>query len=386
MEYQSQLSGDDGAAVERLVRPYEPGDRDPFLTLYETVWERRKGRDWFDWRFRANPYRDAVKMVVAESDGELVGAEPLLPFRVRVGRETLDAYQPVDWIVHPDHRRNGLFTRMTEFLLDGYADDASLLFNFPNDALQSGLERFDWQVLGEVPMRYRIHSPHHLVSWYAESDSPVASSAFVVLTAATEGVLGLLDRTNTPPTSVTVERQQDVPVETVAELYASNPPERVHVPRDEAFLRWAFENPLWETTTYVASRNGDPVASVVTATEDLDGCLRTTLLDLQPMTGPDARPDAFDALLSTIVADNRDADVLKAPGCFDSGLLRRHGFLRQTTFPLSHTTSYPTHAVRPLDFDTAGATEQTDGRSDAMDDDVVDAERWLLLPVDLDIE
>lgn len=66
-------------------------------------------------------------MVVAEKDGDMVGAEPLLPFRLRVGPRTLDGYQPVDWIVHPDHRRQGFFSRMTEFFLEQY-DDADLLF------------------------------------------------------------------------------------------------------------------------------------------------------------------------------------------------------------------------------------------------------------------
>ena len=100
------------------IRPYESADRERFLSLYQTVWDQSRSVDWFRWRFEENPYRDGVQMIVAEVDGELVGVEPILPFRLVTIASTYDVYQPVDWMVHPDYRRQGVFTRMTEALFE----------------------------------------------------------------------------------------------------------------------------------------------------------------------------------------------------------------------------------------------------------------------------
>lgn len=68
-------------------------------------------------------------MVVATCGGRIVGVEPLLAFPIAAGDRTIETRQPVDWIVHADHRRRGLFTRMTAHLLDAEAIQPELYFN-----------------------------------------------------------------------------------------------------------------------------------------------------------------------------------------------------------------------------------------------------------------
>jgi len=387
-------SQSESASEYGRVRLYESSDRDDFLSLYESVWGRHKSADWFDWRFDANPYRDGVQMVVAEREGELVGAEPLLPFRLRAGSTTIDAYQPVDWIVHADHRRRGLFTRMTERLLAAYTD-ADLFFNFPTDVLRPGLAKFDWQAVGEVPMSYRVHDPRHLRDESASNGARLADAALSVGGTATRLGASVLDRLNAPSSDVTVDRHEEVPVETLVELYTAAVPQRLHVTRDEQFLRWRFANPNWDTTTYVASKGGRPVASVVAARERLDGFTCTHLLDVQPMVTSALETGAFAALLSAVVADHRDADLLKAPANVHPDLLRRFLFFEDTAFPLSRVTTTSTQVVRPLSIDSGGAVPRENGasRGDGGDDpwqvaglDLTDPESWHLTLADVDIE
>lgn len=364
------------------IRSYEPADREAFLSLYADVWGNEKGHDWFTWRFEENPYRDGVQMVVAEEAGELVGAEPLLPFHLRIGSQTVDAYQPADWIVHPDHQRRGIFTQMTEWLLEQYADDGTLLFNFPSDALLPGLEKFGWETVGEVSTSYRVQHPEHAFAGTVELGTHEITNPLPALvgSVARRG-LDLLERIGTSDRAVTVERHDDVPVETLAALYESAPPRRVHVPRDEAFLSWRFANPRWETSTYVASRDGSPTASVVTATERIDGLVTTLLLDHQPMGADGSHRRAFGALLGRIVRDHRDDDVVKALASFDPRLLRRYGFWRDTTFPLSRRSTVSVEAVRPLASSEGGSSDPW--RPNGVD--LTDAENWYLTLADLDV-
>jgi hypothetical protein len=362
------------------VRLYRPSDRAGFLSLYETVWGSRKGRDWFEWRFQSNPYRDGVQMVVAETDDGIVGVEPLLPFPLRIGDRRLTAYQPVDWLVHPAHRRRGLFTRMTERTLERYADDAALMFNFPTDALLPGLASFDWRVVGDLPTSYRVQNPHPLLT---DAVGPRAERAlapvFRVASVATKRAFALLDRYNAPSTDYHVDAYDGVPVDTVQRLYASTAPAAIHVPREAAYLNWRFDNPRWETTTYVATADGDPVGSIIAATERREDCTTAMVLDAQPMC--DDRAAVIEPLLVRFVRDNRDADVLKTPGWYAPRLRRRYGFWHDSALALSHLPTVSRATVRPLadELDDAD-TWQIDGRR------LTDCQNWRLTLADLDIE
>ncbi|MFB6096216.1 MAG: GNAT family N-acetyltransferase [Haloferacaceae archaeon] len=369
------------AAESVTVRPYEAADRDGFLSLYHTVWGHPKGRDWFAWRFERNPYRDGVQMVVAEADGEVVGVEPLLPFRLRAGATTVDAYQPVDWLVHPDFRRQGIFTRMTEALLERYAGTAALLFNFPNDALLPGLEGHGWRLVGEVPSRYRLQNPERLVSSRADA-LPGAVATLARAGSAFERLERLLDRTVGVPADASVSRVDGVAAGDLAERYAASPPARIHVPREEAFLSWRYGNPRWETETYLASRDGEPAAGVVAATERVRGATCTHLVDVQPMDAPECA-DALRALLAAVVRDHRDVDLLRAPAGLYARVFRRFWFLADTSFPFSRVATTSRLAIRPLasrDEGADGSLRKLGGRR------LTDPDEWLLLPGDLDIE
>ena len=197
------------------VRRYRPGDRAGFLSLYEDVWGRSKGEAWFEWRFERNPYADDVEMVLTERDGRLVGAEPLLPLRLTDGTNRVVAYQPVDWMVHPDHRRRGLFTRMTERLLEEYAEEAALLFNFPSEELRPGLEKFDWTEVGPVATRYRIQRPCRAVADTKRPDSRAVSLLARASVPAVRAGLRVADRLSPTADGVSVEQVDGVDVDAV---------------------------------------------------------------------------------------------------------------------------------------------------------------------------
>jgi hypothetical protein len=358
------------------IRRYRPDDRAGFLSLYEDVWERAKGSAWFDWRFRDNPYADEVEMVVAEREGTVVGAEPLLPFRLTTDSGSVEARQPVDWIVHPDHRRRGLFTRMTEHLLSTYADRATLLFNFPSDVLRPGLQKFDWTEVGQLATRYRVQHPRRVVPEVKRGGSAVVSTLARAGTPALRACLGAVDRTASPPDEFSVERVDGVATRAIRTVYEETRPGEIHVARDESFLEWRFANPRWETATYVARRGGRPVATAVVATERFAESTVARLLDVQPMTTDPERAPAFAAALVSLLADHADVDVLKASADHFPTVLRRCGFLSDDGVLFSHFSTPTTHAVRPCAADV----------SDALGRDVFDPDEWVLTLGDRDVE
>lgn len=364
-----------GATTETYgVRLGGPADRDRFLALYEDVWGRSRSDAWFEWRFEATPYSSAVEMVVAERDGALVGAELLLPMPLSVGSERVVARQPVDWIVHPDHRRQGVFTRMTELLLTTYGDRTDLLFNFPTDALLPGLEKFDWSTVSRQSTRYRIHSLRAVTGDSSTIDSPAVNLIEGVGEQAIRAGLGAVDRLTATPTDATVERVDGPATDAITSVYDETRPQGVHVPRERAFVDWRFANPRWDTTTYVARRDGRPVATVVVATAAKPHTSVAYLLDVQPMTTVPERAPAFAAALDAALED-LDVDAVQAPTDPYPRVLRSRGFLCDDNPLLSRFSTPATHVVKSLTDDDSG-----------FERDVFDGGEWQLMLGDRDIE
>jgi hypothetical protein len=361
------------AAEEYDFRPAEPADRNGFLALYENVWPESRSTAWFDWRFAASPYADDVEMVVAELDGTIVGAELLLAMPLAVGTERVVARQPVDWIVHPDHRRRGLFTRMTELLLATYGPSTDLLFNFPTDALLPGLEKFDWRTVSRQYTRYRVHDLRSVGGDAESADSPAARLATRVVGPAVRAGLGAADRLASTPTNVAVERVPAPATDAITEVYDETRPDAIHVPREAAFVDWRYANPRWDTATYVARLGDRPVSTVLVATEAKPHVTAAYLLDVQPMTTVPGHAPAFAAALDAALADV-DADVVQAPTDLYPGVLRRRGFLGDDNPILSRVSRPATHVVKSL------------RDPDGFERDVFDDEAWLLQLGDRDVE
>ncbi|QCJ48400.1 GNAT family N-acetyltransferase [Haloprofundus sp. MHR1] len=332
-----------------IVRRYEPADREKFLALYEEVFEKTRTSEWFDWRY-GGPHTDDVRMFLAEKDGEIVGAEPFISFEIRGGDETVYALQPADAMVHPDHRRNGLLTRITEAAIDYYTDNGpSFIFNFPNQAAIGAFLKLGWVQVGEVATAYRIQRPStFLKSDRAQRFGPVAD----VLSAAgyrARDAATLAASRRQSDDEVTVTRHAEIPAERLAALYESAVPSRLHAPRTEAFYDWRFGNPQWDVAAYSAKRDGEIVASIVACTQETRGITTTKILDALPMVDAEAESEAFDRLLRVAIADHEDADAIAvAEDTIPSNVLSRLNFLSNDSFPMSIRGSPTPVVARPL--------------------------------------
>ncbi|GAB3666316.1 hypothetical protein GCM10028856_08030 [Halopiger thermotolerans] len=324
---------------EYTVRPYEPGDRDGVLSLFETQWGYRPSTDWFDWKYVDDPYLSHVPITLAERGGEIVAVQGYVPCRLRRGGRIVLALKPVDAVVHPDHRRQGLYSRITELGIERYRDrEAALFFNFPNEASLGAQEKLGWSEVTVVSMYYRVQRPGELLP-AEQSVGPLADAADVAAQAA----LGACDRFSPSDGGYEIEQYESPPAELLASVYESRIPHAFHAHRETRYCRWLLEAPSVEHAAYVARRDGRPVAALVTRT-DGDEVL---LFDAVPLG---SAHDAFADLLAAVVADNADADVLAVTAnTLPSQLLSRFGFVSYET-PVVSRFCDPTYmAVRPLD-------------------------------------
>lgn len=333
-------------STEYIIRRFEDADREAFLSLYESVFGGDVSDRWFDWRFVENPFVDHVPMFVAEQVGELVGARPFLCFQVEIGSRTLLGIQTCDTMVHPDHRRKGLFTRMTDRAYDYYRslDDPVLQFSIPNRFSRPGYLKLGCEVVCQLPVSYRVQ----------RLDSMVGNDTLTDVAGALQPVVSVYnaarDRLTAPSADadISVTAHDQVPSEMFADLYRSAVPNRIHATRNEAFYEWRFDNPRWDYRAYIARRDGEPVAGVVTGTRTADGQTWTQLTDVVPLLGGDRRRPALTALLRRILSDAAETDLVSVRnGVIPQDLLTAFGFHRDDRLPLSAVTT-PTILITNL--------------------------------------
>ncbi|SFS10648.1 Acetyltransferase (GNAT) domain-containing protein [Halomicrobium zhouii] len=368
-----------GATDQYEIRPFEPGDRAEYLTLFDRV---LSGGDdeWFAWKYADNPFADHVPIVVATDGDSVVGAKSAVPQRVRVGDRAVDALQPADTMVDPAHRRQGLFSRMTEVMKERYADRSQqLFFNFPNEMTLAGGKKHGWVEVGRVPTYYRIQRTRGIVG--GELPAPL-DRGLDLLDPVFDAYLTARGKlAPSSPPGVTVEENEDVPADVLADLYERAVPDELHVERSAAFYDWRFENPKWTYQTYLAGLAGssgrlsEPDVGVVVGTSTIDGQDVANVVDVAPLAGG-ARLRALRAALERVCERHADADVIAVSGhAIPADLLSSLGFLADTDVPLSLVSSPSALASHPL---TENGSWSIDGRNIRRMDD------WLVTFADQD--
>lgn len=339
-----------------LIRPFDDGDVEAFLALHSRVFDPDYGREWFDWKYRNPPYLDHVPIVVAERDGELTGARPFFALELQVNGEPTLTLQPADTMVHPDHRRKGLFTRMTERALERYRDgEPAFFFNFPNDRSRPGYLKLGWKRVGEVPTYYRVQDPAALTGDDASGWKTLATRVARPLFA---GYNRLVDARSRPPPGIRVVGHDAPPPGTFATLGDRGADVGIHVHRDERFYRWRFGTPAWDYVAYVARAGGDLLAGMVVG-RSRDGSV-AKVTDVAPL--PPAVPeDALRSLLARAVRDHAEFPVVAAPPALTRRAAAGAGFHSDGRPPLSAVATRTSHVVRAFDDDwTHNGADLTD--------------------------
>jgi GNAT superfamily N-acetyltransferase len=219
------------AADEVELRIYREKDETRVLELLAEAFGSSPVGDWspefFRWKHLASPFGPSL-MVVAETEGRVVGFRAFMPWRLRAGGRLLHAVRGADVATHPDFRGMGLLVRMTRRALAALSDDVELVFTHPNKQSVAAARKLGWVIAGRLPVSVRVRRPVRFarrlpsvrrgaVKRDAEPD-PDAQTAADALhdSVAVSTLLG------------------EMPV----------PGHRLRTSRDLAYLRWRYASPM----------------------------------------------------------------------------------------------------------------------------------------------
>lgn len=139
------------------VEPYRAAYKQQVVELLGHIWkgttfEERKTR--FEWRYEQNPFTDQPVAFVAVKNERVVGLRAFTVQRLTVADASFLACSPSDAIVHPDARRQGVFTAMTREALRALEEsDISMYLNLSsNEKSTPGYLKLGW--VSVRPKRY----------------------------------------------------------------------------------------------------------------------------------------------------------------------------------------------------------------------------------------
>jgi len=346
---------------EYAVRRYHEGDANAIVALHNDVWGGDRSVAWFRWKYLDNPAADEVTVSVVTHDGELVGIAGLVPVRMRVdGEEGLGALAG-DLVVHPDHRRRGVFTRLFGSLFGRSVDDVTVasdqaidtdgpgfipdlpdvdfLFAYATPQSHSGIRQLGWTDLEPRRRFVRVHDPTSFLR-----DRLGARAARVLGPLARAGARAWLawrDSPETVPADVTVSVSDSVPVGELDELAGRGDPAGISPVYDREFYEWRYAAAPWtHDGTYLARRDGDLLAGVIVRKTSIDRLDATTvsLVHTVPLAG-ERRIAGIRAIVDRILTDHAEASFLRAWNpVFPEDLLRERGFRCDDRPPLSWTS------------------------------------------------
>ena len=204
------------------VRPFTAEDLPDVLELLDASLgggpAGRRPPEFFRWKHLDNPFGPSF-LLLASSDGRLVGLRAFLRWRLLTGDRVVAAVRAVDTATHPDAQGRGIFTRLTLAALDELRGQVDLVFNTPNAKSRPGYLKMGWREVGRVPVAVRVRRPLRLLRGRRPGADP-----------------GRPPPVAAPPAAAVLERGQEV----AGLLWREPAPAGLATARDLGYLRWRY--------------------------------------------------------------------------------------------------------------------------------------------------
>jgi GNAT superfamily N-acetyltransferase len=248
----------------RRLSPESTKDIDGWRELYQTVFGREYPEEVWKWKYLENPYNDSEGPLIylAESNTRIAGARSLLPSMVTIEdgqtREVLRVCQNCNMMVHPDFRRQGLFTKTANHAdEDARGKGYKLVYGYPNAQSLAGDIKMGHAYLGQLRYCAVAVEPERILGDYftGRGIPRLARKAFLPVAGATVRLLS-------PRITLGQYRLEHGPVDRfvqdIANLHqCAGPRQGIFGLRSVEFLSWRFRRPgrdYWAYALYDSDR------------------------------------------------------------------------------------------------------------------------------------
>jgi len=142
---------------EWTIREYQEGDEEQILQLRGIALSGSRNKEWWKWMFRDGPAGPAI-ISLAVVKQRIIAQMASIWVMIQIGDKATRGTHGVDLMVHPDYRRQGVFTALgkkgQEDLLNR---SRSITYGTPNDQSRPGfVNRLNALPICEVPLLVKV--------------------------------------------------------------------------------------------------------------------------------------------------------------------------------------------------------------------------------------
>ena len=318
------------------VFDFNPSDFEGVLELVRHEYGEAdiSDRDFFSWQAFNNSAGEALITISKELGRErILGLYVVNPMRIQLQDDEILGSVAINLIVHPDARRQGLFTRLAERAYQNCsARGISLTYGFPNPtALPGHTRKLNSPNIGDVPLFIKALDPESIFKSKGIGSliSGIAAATYRSFLAV--WALFVSQRTD----------QVDVEIEEIFEFDDAfdqfwESIKHKHVAwliRDQAFLSWRYRDiPIRSYRIFTAKVTGQIEAYLVLRIMDFEGVRCGMLVDFVVGQSQTSKSSGV-MLLKHVMAVLGDESVelagcLMQPYTEEAALLKSQGFMR----------------------------------------------------------
>ncbi|NVJ87716.1 MAG: GNAT family N-acetyltransferase [Algoriphagus sp.] len=125
-----------------------------------------KSEAFWRWKHLDNPFGTSP-VLVAEKENQIIGVRTFLRWQFTDQNRIYSACRAVDTAVHPKNQGQGIFSRLTQELVEEMKNEGvQLIFNTPNKKSHPGYLKLGWETWGKLPLKIKLKVPKSSKSFF----------------------------------------------------------------------------------------------------------------------------------------------------------------------------------------------------------------------------
>lgn len=321
------------------IRRAKTEDIEGYLSLHHQVFDSAPetiDKSWFQWMFSSVSELENIPVVLALSDGEIVGAIGYWGLRFKIDRTELLGIKPVEVMVHPEHRGMNTFNQlMTKGRREFYPADNWFEFGNPRDETVDIWTKLQgWEILNTRDRSFRIQRPTDYLK--KSIDSSIAKGVIGLGDLPFRAGLVTRDKMkikNHQEHNIT--KYSSPPLKILEQLYQENIPESLHVVRDSSFYADRLDAPHNNYITYVVE-DGSPTEAVIVSKSTKHNTIN--IIDVLPIN--QGNIERLRSVVHAIIVEHNRVTAIQWSPALPRSLYSEFGFNISDTLSTIATSNY----------------------------------------------
>ena len=311
---------------EWTIRKYQEGDEEQILQLRGIALSGSRNKEWWQWMFRDGPTGPAIIRLAVVKD-RIIAQMASIWVMIKIGDKATRGTHGVDLMVHPDYRRQGVFTALgIKGREDPLDQSRSVTYGTPNDQSRPGfVNRLDALPICEVPLLVKV------IDWGAvlKRRYKIPALTAKILGTIGEGITNRKPFLKAAGTTLEEVFSFDERIDRFWEKVSRI--KNIMIVKDMKYLNWRyFAKPGHEYRVLLAKKQ-DEIAGYIVLKLQKGASSVGYIIDMLTLPGEDS---VAELLIATTIRHFKEAGIAKA-SCWMLeqtpyyGTLRKLGFIRR---------------------------------------------------------